>query len=206
MAINPGLVAGTDADLYSPERRQILAKQGLATVPFASVMSAIEYAMSAQARADRLAQVILGLDADLLVKHDAALHNRIYATILHTAKEQNNNNTTTAAARSLVQQISAAESREEVHTVVQDALTGKLVELLAMDPGDVRVHVPMADFGLDSLVAIELKNWVFRSFKAAMQTADVLEAASLVALATAILERSSLVPLKAIETNGFHSS
>ncbi|KAK8859140.1 Type I Iterative PKS [Apiospora arundinis] len=206
VAINPGLVAGTDADLYSPERRQILAKQGLATVPFASVMSAIEYAMSAQARADGLAQVILGLDADLLVKHDAALHNRIYAMILHTAKEQNNNNTTTAAARSLVQQISAAESRGEVHTVVQDALTGKLVELLAMDPGDVRVHVPMADFGLDSLVAIELKNWVFRSFKAAMQTADVLEAASLVALATAILERSSLVPLKAIETNGFHSS
>ncbi|KAK7993281.1 hypothetical protein PG989_006662 [Apiospora arundinis] len=206
VAINPGLVAGTDADLYSPERRQILAKQGLATVPFASVMSAIEYAMSAQARADGLAQVILGLDADLLVKHDAALHNRIYATILQTAKEQNNNNTTTAAARSLAQQISAAESREEVHTVVQDALTGKLVELLAMDPGDVRVHVPMADFGLDSLVAIELKNWVFRSFKAAMQTADVLEAASLVALSTAILERSSLVPLKAIETNGFHSS
>nr|XP_036579892.1 polyketide synthase [Colletotrichum truncatum]KAF6787648.1 polyketide synthase [Colletotrichum truncatum] len=193
VTINPGLVAGTDADLYSPERRQILAKQGLSTIPFDEVMSAIDYSMSMEARADPCTQLIIGLDPDLLVKHDAAVNNRIYSKILQTAQEGPGNNNMAAASRSFDQRISAAEGREEVRSIVQEALTAKLAELLAMDPSDVRPHVPIADFGLDSLVAIEIKNWIVRSFKAAMQTADVLEAPSLTSLITVVLERSSLV-------------
>ncbi|KAI1817700.1 hypothetical protein GGS20DRAFT_599281 [Poronia punctata] len=194
VAINPGLVQGTDADLYSPERRNILARQGLSTVALDDVLSAIDYSMTQEAHSDQCTQLIVGLDPKLLVAHNASVNNLIFHDILH---EHDAGVEVVGGIppppRTLDQSISTARSREELLNIVTDAIASKLSELAGIERGDVSVHVPIAGFGLDSLVAIEVKNWISRVLKARMQTSDVLDAPSLTALAATALSGSSIV-------------
>jgi acyl carrier protein len=187
-AINPGLVIGTDADVFSPERRQILARQGLSTVSLEQVLSTIEYSITNEASSSGHSQIIIGLDPALLLKHDAAVNSRIYTDMLYTVDATNNDNDLQTKG-SLNQRMETASSREESHDIVLMALQEKLSELIAVDLTDLRTNISISDFGLDSLVAIELKNWIGRSFKLALQTSEILDAASLSVLADKIIDK-----------------
>ena len=51
----------------------------------------------------------------------------------------------------------------------------------------------MTDFGLDSLIAIEPKNWISRTLQAAVQTSEIVDATTLRELVTTVTGRSSLL-------------
>ena len=55
------------------------------------------------------------------------------------------------------------------------------------------LHKPIYDFGIDSLIAIELRNWIKREFKASLRSLEILDEGSIVSLVEKILARSSLV-------------
>jgi hypothetical protein len=66
--------------------------------------------------------------------------------------------------------------------------------LAAIDYEEVALDVPVLEFGLDSLVAIELKNWLTRTFNTSnIETGEILGMPSIDALAVMVAERSSLV-------------
>ncbi|KAI0451015.1 hypothetical protein F5B21DRAFT_507664 [Xylaria acuta] len=65
--------------------------------------------------------------------------------------------------------------------------------LIAVEAQELSVDDPMAVLGLDSLVAIELKNWLTRTLQAPVQTTDIMDAASLKSFAAFILQKSALV-------------
>jgi len=48
-------------------------------------------------------------------------------------------------------------------------------------------------YGLDSLVSIEIRNWITREFGAALQILDLLSSGSFVALADIVLRKTELV-------------
>jgi hypothetical protein len=54
----------------------------------------------------------------------------------------------------------------------------------------------LTNFDLDSLIAIELRNWIARDFEAAMQTSEVLDSASIISLVESVAARSVLVASK----------
>jgi Phosphopantetheine attachment site len=58
------------------------------------------------------------------------------------------------------------------------------------------MDMPLLDFGLDSLTAVELKNWIFQECAAAVQASEILDATSVASLSMKVSSRFQLVKRK----------
>lgn len=58
---------------------------------------------------------------------------------------------------------------------------------------EIPIDAPLATIGLDSLVSIELKNWILRAFQALVQTSEISNALSMSNLASTVTSRSKLI-------------
>lgn len=147
----------------------------------------LNYCISGIARQDREAELFGGLDRDNCRREDP-----IFSTVFSTIDEMGETEKKTSPNR-IDQQIISAGSVEKVHRIVMEAAVQQLTSFLAMDPDDIQEQMAVTDLGLDSLLAIEFKNWVVRTMQAPMQTSEVLDAPSLSLLVKLIVQRSRLV-------------
>ena len=83
--------------------------------------------------------------------------------------------------------------------LVRNALAAKLAKSLMMPVEDLDTGKPISTFGVDSLVAVEVRNWIFRECKADLSIFDVLSNVPLTALAGKIAAKSKLVPKAVLE-------
>jgi aryl carrier-like protein len=88
----------------------------------------------------------------------------------------------------------AAETPETATNVTLRALREKIARLLILPEGDLQVGRSVASYGLDSLVSVELQNWVSRFFGGHVQTLELMSSMSMVQLAEVVARRSQLVP------------
>ena len=58
---------------------------------------------------------------------------------------------------------------------------------------DITLTKPVVVYGLDSLVAIEVRNWLSRELEAKVPLMELLSASSLTVLAKTVVERSEIV-------------
>lgn len=97
---------------------------------------------------------------------------------------------TTSSSLSLSAQLFAHSSSEDDRkSILLAALLKKLSRSLMMQPEEFDTSRALTAYGTDSLVAVELKNWVAREVKVAVSVFDVLQGASIERLVEKILER-----------------
>jgi acyl carrier protein len=89
--------------------------------------------------------------------------------------------------------LKAAQSLEEAQDVVCKGLLNKLPSLLMLEIEDMDVTRSLSNYALDSLVAIELRNFITREFEANLQVLELLSSGSIDTLAKAICVKSKLV-------------
>lgn len=100
------------------------------------------------------------------------------------------NNTGVQSTQSLLK---AALSLSDAVTVIINAMTIKLSRSLMMDIAELDPTRPTSAFGIDSLVAVELRNWFQKDMKADIAVFEILQANSLQTLAFRVAEKSSLM-------------
>lgn len=88
--------------------------------------------------------------------------------------------------------LKAAGSMEEAEHVVCDGLVHKLAAVMMMDLEDLDVTRPLSNYPLDSLVAIEIRNFITREFEATLQVLELLSSGSIQTLAKAVCVKSKL--------------
>ncbi|KAK8037713.1 hypothetical protein PG991_001059 [Apiospora marii] len=71
----------------------------------------------------------------------------------------------------LFRQAGTAEART---SVVVETLARRLARALAVEPGDVDADRPLHAFGVDSLVGVELRNWIAREFAANLPVFEIV--------------------------------
>lgn len=198
MALNLGLIEPEALAVQQHEHTQQLVRQGSKMVQFSEFLALLDYSMSGQARNDQCRQVIVGIDGRAFSddKRPQALRNPLFSHLsrssLSTGPEQNSGSKTKRVAEA----IAAGQSFEEVHGITARAIADRISNLTALDYEEVRLEVSLADFGLDSLVAIELKRWIYRTFGVAVENIGATKASTVSALAREIIERSPLVKAK----------
>lgn len=94
-----------------------------------------------------------------------------------------------AAQVSIEASLAAAGTNEEKSSIVVAGLAGKLAAILMISTDDLDVGTPITKYGLDSLNAIELRNWITKELKVNLQVLQLLTSGSLTNLATAILKK-----------------
>jgi acyl transferase domain-containing protein/NADPH:quinone reductase-like Zn-dependent oxidoreductase/NAD(P)-dependent dehydrogenase (short-subunit alcohol dehydrogenase family)/ubiquinone/menaquinone biosynthesis C-methylase UbiE len=77
-------------------------------------------------------------------------------------------------------------------TMVADALAQKLARSLSVSSEDIDQSRPLFEYGVDSLVAVELRNWIGREFAADVPVFNIMGGASISEIGTLTVEKSSL--------------
>lgn len=121
---------------------------------------------------------------------DDARFSLLTSTTLGTASSE------AASARkpiSLSKQLTHVGSLAEARVIVTDAITCKVAELLQVCPTDIDVEDPLYSIGVDSLVAIELKNWIMKETNLDVSLFDILAENPLRELAWLVASQSPLL-------------
>ncbi|KAL8995313.1 MAG: hypothetical protein Q9169_004917 [Polycauliona sp. 2 TL-2023] len=90
-------------------------------------------------------------------------------------------------------QLAQAENVVTATDLVTVALKKKLAKAMMMAVEDIDGEHPVSSYGVDSLVAVEVRTWVFKEIKADISVFDVLSNVPLATLARTIVGRSKYV-------------
>ncbi|KAL9029772.1 MAG: hypothetical protein Q9180_006989, partial [Flavoplaca navasiana] len=88
----------------------------------------------------------------------------------------------------------------ETHQLLLAALLDKLSHLIALDDVDNERDLSIAELGMDSLIVVELRNWISTELQTPVHVSEILEQNSTRDLANLILSRSALLKYLSDET------
>nr|A0A3G1DJH7.1 RecName: Full=Squalestatin tetraketide synthase; Short=SQTKS; AltName: Full=Highly reducing polyketide synthase 1; Short=HR-PKS 1; AltName: Full=Squalestatin S1 biosynthesis cluster protein pks1 [Phoma sp. MF5453]AMY15057.1 tetraketide synthase MF-SQTKS [Phoma sp. MF5453] len=91
------------------------------------------------------------------------------------------------------QELSMATSLVEAIDVVGRAITAKLATMFLIAAESIIASKSLSEYGVDSLVAVELRNWLAAQLSSDVSVFDVTQSQSLTALATTVATKSSRI-------------
>jgi acyl carrier protein len=178
----------------SAKRSQVLKNLAGSSMCEAEVLALVEAAIEGKVHGD---QCITGLDfsnpsalpyyasdGKFSILRDAAL-----------AKGTADEGAADAVNLSVSQRLKRASSVQEAVDVVMEGLRGKLATILMLSTEDVAIQqatTSITALGLDSLTAIELRNWITKELEAHLQVLELLTSGLLQDLAMLVLKKTSL--------------
>ncbi|EEQ31726.1 Type I Iterative PKS [Microsporum canis] len=107
--------------------------------------------------------------------------------------------TQTVKNDSHAQKLQAVQTMVEAQAIVEEALRLNVANAMTASPDDIDVEKPLYSFGIDSLKAIEVRNWIFNELKADISVFEILSPIPLSQLAMSIISKSSIVPQGVVE-------
>ncbi|QKX60887.1 uncharacterized protein TRUGW13939_08033 [Talaromyces rugulosus] len=175
-----------------------LLKVGNAPIEAKLAMRVIESAMYSPRRPVGLSQVLTGISMKDYTNDENAApawkHDRRFWPLQRQSTQLLDNkrtaDKTTTTASSIKDYFTNAESWDEVITGCIDALARKVTGMFALSAEEVDVTLPMATYGLDSLMAVEVRNWLSVAARAELSTFDIMQSSSLAALAKQVAQKS----------------
>lgn len=88
--------------------------------------------------------------------------------------------------------LSPALTKAEAEDVVCRGLVAKIAVVLMMEPEELDVTRSLSHYPLDSLVAIEVRNFIARQYEASLQVLELLSSGSIQTLSTIVCRKSKL--------------
>lgn len=92
-----------------------------------------------------------------------------------------------------------AKTWEEAVQCCLEALVNKIRGIFALAADAVDSSRPLSDYGVDSLVAVEIRNWLALSLQADVSIFDIMQSGSIQILAEKTVEKSDLVGDKGLK-------
>jgi NAD(P)-dependent dehydrogenase (short-subunit alcohol dehydrogenase family) len=86
----------------------------------------------------------------------------------------------------------AATSQLEAEQVVCRALVEKIAQVISMEPEELDIRRSISHYPLDSLTAIEVRNFITRMFEANLQVLELLASGSIESLAKIVCTKSKI--------------
>jgi hypothetical protein len=192
MFLSLGAIEGMGPNEPSPQEDP----KGSTPIRFEAFLKVLEYSMSNRNHAGRKHDVVMGFNRQSLLDQQnlSELRDPLFAHLPYPTKngiQVSDGKATTSVT--IEQSILASQSDEETHAIIADATRVKIAQLVALDYDEIGLDMPLEGFGLDSLVAIEFKNWIGRNISASMQTSEILDTPNIHTLSKLVMERSILV-------------
>ncbi|KAI4194047.1 MAG: hypothetical protein LQ350_008007, partial [Teloschistes chrysophthalmus] len=94
---------------------------------------------------------------DARFSHIVASQARIQAHTTNSSASAQNN--AASASASLASQMQSITDKDELRSIALSAFQSKISRLLDLPVAEIRAEDPLSDHGVDSLVAVEIRNW-----------------------------------------------
>ena len=82
-----------------------------------------------------------------------------------------------------------------IQLIIQEALAGKIASVSMTPREDIELEKPLAAYGMDSLVAVEMRNWIANEMGANISALEFIATSSLAGLTKAVVEKSTLIQI-----------
>ncbi|ORY03478.1 hypothetical protein BCR34DRAFT_492333 [Clohesyomyces aquaticus] len=156
----------------NPEIEAALRRKGIYGIDETHLLEAFEASIATQATATPADHLIVGMDPSKLkeslsstdVTDSFWTEDTRFKTIL-SAINSTETSGTAGAGFTILKAIHEANSVQDAIALVSDHFTTKLSRLLLVDIDVFEPEVlPIADYGLDSMIGAELRNWIFKEY------------------------------------------
>lgn len=175
-----------------------LQKAGYTPVEDAEVLGLVEAAIADPIRTPEFSQVLIGIPtgpgADWGTapwRHDARLTNLRQEA--QSSSDGAGGKVGGGSATDIKKRLGAVTAFSEASNTVADAMADKTAEMFSLPAQSVDRGVKLAKLGLDSLVAVELRNWLSHTLQAQLSIFEIMQSGSLSALADKVVGKSRLV-------------
>lgn len=171
-----------------------LRQNSVMDISFDEFFANIEYIMTDLARDNKLHQTIQGVSLQSMVEanDDHLLDNPVFSQLVRSQKKQATG-ITRADKIDFDKALGNVKTMEEAEQIIRDATLTKFAVFLDRPIDEIRVDQSLSTIGLDSLVSIELKNWMVRTFQVNLQTSELGGAGTIMALTATVASRSKLI-------------
>ncbi|CAJ2505535.1 Uu.00g129290.m01.CDS01 [Anthostomella pinea] len=166
------MVLGVGVVAENASLEDALTRKGMYGIDSEHLLEGFEAAIVCGTKTDH---VVVGLDPSKLqkaVNDEAAddcfwLEDARFSHVVHDMASAASDATTNSSAQSILATIKAAPTPAEALQAVTEHFVDKLARMLLLGPDqfdelDVR---SIADYGIDSMIGAELRNWIFKEYR-----------------------------------------
>ena len=173
-----------------------LARMGHDSISEDKMIGLIQLAIADGQQNQRPGQIVTGLSLREL--EAAWIQDSKFAVLRMTrtagaSSSSSHGRRATTQQSSLQDRLSGVKSLGDAMTVICGAIISKLANNLMVSDADIDPEQPVSACGVDSLVAVELRNWLLGQTGAEISVIDVLQSKSIVSLSEGIARKSKLV-------------
>lgn len=193
VSINLGAIRGSDLVRRAAIREEELILKSALFMSFKEMLMVLEYAIGVQGRADGCVQEILGFNRASIVAADdpTVLGNPLFSQLpWERIKKDASDDTVKVNLATIVK---SAKTLSDAERVITEAIVAKFAVFMDKPVEEISIHESLLNIGLDSLISVELKNWMVRTFRVALQTSEVTGKGSILELGKTVTARSQLV-------------
>lgn len=197
IAVCPGVVEDIGVVAGDEKARKILERQGFLSMTAQNVIGLVDYALSEEGTRRGCNEIVSGFDRQSIQQgdHSDTWENPLFSHIPQMESDQLASSSE-KATESIESSLARAATREDAEAVVSHAIAVKIGTLVALGEEEIDESRSVADFGIDSLVVVELKNWIAQVFQSRLHNVEISDAPSIVHLARLIGAKSPLLASK----------
>ncbi len=169
-------------------------KNGIAPIDMDEILSLLEYATDATRSRFGSPHFVAGLDTTSFVpnalSNDHWIQRNPMFSCLRAVQETNTTTEITDSGPSITELLESSSSMAAAEEIVVTAFITKLCKLLSLTPDTVDVEKPLFTYGVDSLIALEIRNWIGRVFSAEIPVLVIMSPEPISFLTAAITKKS----------------
>ncbi|KAI1756773.1 type I polyketide synthase [Xylaria castorea] len=171
---------------------------GLGAIDIEAVLRLVEDAIRNPLRSSlEDSQVIIGVNYHGVINESPIRGDKRFGT-LRISSQQGLKDTVGTSDKSSAQVLAQALSKpsttlEQATALLVDAIAAKLADIFNIPLDDIDPDLPLSRYGVDSLVAVEIRNWLGSGAKSKVSVFEILQSASLADFGALVASKSELV-------------
>ena len=193
ISLNIGWIDGALATADDESRQRGLSRAGLRSIHPDELSRYLDHALGTALNEVRSSQTAIGFDAASLShasdsSNNGNVHSAMFRHVYNTGVARSAPSASDALS---FKEVASSGDCEALVELIASSITSKLTQLISADA--IRIHEEnrsILELGLDSLVAIELRNWITHEFCAPMQSSEIILEQTIRSLAEKIASRS----------------
>lgn len=192
--IDLGAISDVGYLATNPELRQAMQRQGFELTDKRTLLSLIHFAILNPHREGLRSQTVTGLgtwtDGASLDSLSLPLFSHFRSLTSSSSADAGGN---ASSVGDLKKSLRGAKTIDEASEIICAALVDKIATRAGLGIEHVNVANPISDYGIDSLVAVEIRNWISKEMGSTVPILELLANGPLSGLALKIAQRSRLV-------------
>lgn len=192
------LAIGKVAEDETGKKKRNLERQGFVGIDEEELISLLESALTVDSRSQSQCQIITGIKTQENQSEGDDLEPFWKSDPVFSHVKNMSGRTVADADDGQVQSIQAllqsAVTQEDSAAIILEAIISKLSRSLMVDRGEMDANRPTAAYGVDSLIAVEMRNWFQKELGTDVPVFEILQANSLMSLAMQVAEKRAALP------------